>query len=130
MATTGTFGLSRIGQIGVVIDDLERATAFYRDTLGLPYLFDVPGQMAFFDCDGVWLMLSLPEGETTVGTGSLLYFDVDDIGAAHETLASRGVEFDAVPHRIADMGSYELWMAFFRDPDANVLALRSRVAKG
>lgn len=130
MSTTETFGLTRIGQIGVVVEDLERSTAFYRDKLGMKLVFDVPGRMTFFDCDGTWLMLALPEGEQSAGPGaSILYFSVDDIERAHAALAGRGVEFESSPHRIADMGEYELWMAFFRDEESNLLALRSEVAK-
>ncbi|HEX7119892.1 MAG TPA: VOC family protein [Longimicrobiales bacterium] len=137
MDTADTFGLGRIGQIALVVDDLARAAAFYRDVLGLRFLFDVPGQMAFFDCDGVWLMLGLPEGgggrepgrAQREHPGSVLYFDVGDIGEAHGVLEGRGVEFLAAPHRVADLGTHELWMAFFRDPDGHTLALRSRVEK-
>lgn len=122
--------LSAIGQIAIPVEDVERATAFYRDSLGLPFLFDVPGQMSFFDCGGVRLMLSLPEGEGAEGAGSILYFRVEDIEAAHETLSARGVEFIRPPHRIAEMGTHDLWMAFFRDGEKSTLALMSEVAKG
>lgn len=128
MGSEGAFGLSRIRQIAQVVHDLPAAVAFYRDTLGMKFLFDVPGQLAFFDCAGVWLMLSPPEQDFD-HLGSVLYFEVDDIEAAHRTLHGRGVEFIDAPHRIADMGSYELWMAFFRDLDRNPLALRSEVRK-
>lgn len=127
--TDETFSLSRIGQIAVVVHDLERSTAFYRDTLGLPVAYEVPGRMSFFDCDGTWLMLSLPEGEGQDHPASVLYFDVDDIGRAHRILAGRSVDFVQPPHKIADVGDRELWMAFFKDADWNLLALRSWVAK-
>jgi catechol 2,3-dioxygenase-like lactoylglutathione lyase family enzyme len=121
-------GLSRIRQIAQVVHDLPAAIAFYRDQLGMKFLFEVPGQLAFFDCGGIWLMLSPPEKEFD-HPGSVLYFEVDDIGAAHRALSERGVEFIDAPHKIADMGSYELWMSFFRDLDRNPLALRSEVKK-
>jgi catechol 2,3-dioxygenase-like lactoylglutathione lyase family enzyme len=125
---TATFGLSRIRQIALVVRDLPAAIAFYRDKLGMKFLFEVPGQLAFFDCAGVWLMLSPPEGEFDQ-VGSFIYFEVDDIEAAHRTLSERGVEFIDAPHKIADMGTYELWMTFFRDLDRNPLALRSEIRK-
>lgn len=121
-------GLSRIRQIALVTRDLPRAVAFYRDRLGMQFLFEVPGPLAFFDCDGIWLMLTPPEGQFD-GTGSVLYFEVDDIGDAYRTLKERGVEFIDEPHIIADMGTYDLWMCFFRDPDRNPLALRCEVRK-
>ncbi|HUH12114.1 MAG TPA: VOC family protein [Longimicrobiales bacterium] len=123
------FGLHRIGQIAQVVHDVERARAFYRGQLGMRLVHEVPERMAFFDCDGTWLMLSLPEGEGQDHPGSVLYFDVEDMDAAYGILGERGVPFLRAPARIADMGDHELWMAFFEDPDANMLALRARVPK-
>jgi catechol 2,3-dioxygenase-like lactoylglutathione lyase family enzyme len=128
MAGEATFGLSRIRQIALVVHDLPAATVFYRDTLGMKFLFEVPGQLAFFDCSGIWIMLSPPEGEFSQ-SGSFIYFEVEDIHAAHRTLTERGVDFIDAPHRIADMGTYELWMSFFRDLDRNPLALRAEIKK-
>ena len=128
MGSETTFGLSKIRQIALVTHDLKAATQFYRDALGMKFLFEVPGQLAFFDLSGIWLMLSPPEKDFDQA-GSVLYFEVDDIQAAHRTLVDRGVTFIGEPHRIADMGTYELWMAFFRDLDRNPLALRSEVKK-
>src|SRR5437867_1491688 len=126
MTTVSTFqGLSRIGQIAVVVHDLARATAFYRDTLGMRFLFDAPPQMAFFDCGGIRVMLSLPEGAEFDHPGSIIYYTVDDIQAAAAVLESRGVAFDGPPHVVARLPHADLWMAFFRDPDRNVLAMMS-----
>ena len=97
--------LARIGQIAITVSDIERAVAFYRDTLGLRPLFEVPG-MAFFNCGGIRLML-----------------------AASRTLESRGVRFDRLPHLVARMPDHDLWMAFFCDPDRNPLALMSEVKR-
>lgn len=120
-----SFGLSSIGQIAITITNLDRAVAFYRDTLGLKLLFQVPG-MAFFDCAGIRLMLSGSEnpGEQY---SSILYFRVADIQSAAKTLESRGAPFDQLPHLVAHMPDHDLWMAFFRDPDCNLLALMSEI---
>jgi len=124
----GTFsGLSRIGQIAVVVHELPRAVAFYRDTLGMRFLFDAPPKMAFFDCSGIRLMLSLPETAEFDHPGSILYYSVEDIHAAAAALESRGVAFDTPPHVVARLPHADLWMAFFRDPDRNVLAMMSEV---
>ena len=112
----------------MVVHDLPAAIAFYRDRLGMTFLFEVPGQLAFFDCQGIWLMLSPPEKDFD-HPGSVLYFEVDDIEAAHRTLVEQGVQFMDAPHLIADMGTYELWMTFFRDPDRNPIALRCEKKK-
>jgi methylmalonyl-CoA/ethylmalonyl-CoA epimerase len=125
---TPTLSLSRIGQIAIVVKDVEQATAFYRDTLGMRFLFAFPG-LAFFDCDGVRIMLSKPESKEFDHPSSVLYFRVADITAAHETLRSRNVDFIDEPHIVARMPDHDLWMAFFRDPDANIFALMAEVAK-
>jgi methylmalonyl-CoA/ethylmalonyl-CoA epimerase len=128
MTVTREFTITGIGQIAVPVHDLERAVGFYRDTLGLPLLFQVP-KMAFFDCDGVRLMLSIPDAPEFDHPASIIYYRVADIAGAHGVLSERGLHFEAAPHRVADLGTHELWMAFLRDPDGNVLALMSEVGK-
>jgi methylmalonyl-CoA/ethylmalonyl-CoA epimerase len=104
--------------------DVERAVRFYRDTLGLPFLFAAPPSLAFFDCNGVRLMLSAPEPGFD-HPGSVLYFAVDDIAAMHDTLRSRGVVFRTAPHKIATLADREVWLADFQDSEGNTLALMS-----
>lgn len=118
--------LGPLGQVSMNVSDIERSVAFYRDVLGLPYLFTA-GQLAFFDCDGVRLFLdALPEVQGRAS--SVLYFSVPAIDAAYRDLAARGVKFTGAPHLIhKDARGVELWMAFFEDPDANVLAVMSEV---
>src|SRR2546426_581348 len=120
-----TLGLSRIGQIAITVTDIDRAVLFYRDTLGLRLLFQVPN-MAFFDCGGIRLMLGQSEKSGEIFS-SVIYYKVDEIQPAFEILSSRGVQFEAQPHLIAKMPDHELWMAFFRDPDRNQLALMCEV---
>jgi methylmalonyl-CoA/ethylmalonyl-CoA epimerase len=126
--TTATMGvgISRVGQIAINVHDLERATAFYRDALGLPLLFTTGG-MAFFDCGGVRLMLTRPEKPEFDHPSSVLYFNVPDIKRAHRAIEEQGVEFEGAPHLIARMPDHDLWMAFFRDSEQNLLALMSEV---
>lgn len=112
---------SRIGQIAIVCRDVARATTFYRDTLGLRFLFSAPPGLAFFDCGGVRLMLSAAEGEAS-GT-SVLYYFVSDIQARQRELSAKGVRFVGEPHMIARMPDHELWLAEFRDSEDNVMAL-------
>ena len=122
-ATTSALGLSAIGQIAMNATDIPRAVAFYRDTLGMRLLFEAPPKMAFFDCAGVRLMLSLPETPEYDHPGSVLYFRVDDIDQAYAQLKERGVTFQDKPHLIARMPDHELWMTFFKDSEGNTLAL-------
>lgn len=124
--TSTAFGLGKLGQISMRATDVPRATAFYRDTLGVPFLFEVPG-LAFFDLGGVRLMLGTAERPEHDHPGSILYFHVPDIGAAHLELTARGVAFDRPPHLIAKMPDHDLWMAFFQDSEGNQLALMSEV---
>lgn len=123
MTAPPAFGLGPIGQVAMNAHDIPRAVRFYRDALGIPLLFEVPPKMAFFNCGGVRLMLSLPERAEYDHPGSILYFRVDDIGRAHAALRERGVTFAADPHLIARMPDHELWMAFFHDTEGNALAL-------
>jgi predicted enzyme related to lactoylglutathione lyase len=129
MAGTNDFGLSTIAQIAVTAHDLERAAGFYRDKLGMKHLFTVPPNLAFFDCAGIRLMLSLPAKPEFDHPSSIIYFNVEDIQAAFATLSERGVKFEEPPAFVANMGTYDLWMAAFRDSENNLLALMSNVAK-
>ena len=128
MTATG-IGISRIGQIAINAHDVERASAFYADVLGLKLLFKVPPGLAFFDCGGVRLMLSRPEKPEFDHPSSILYFAVPDIQAAHDTMKEKGVRFEDEPHVIARMPDHDLWMVFFRDSEANLMGLMSEVAK-
>lgn len=121
---TAVPGLSRIHQISMRTHDVERAVRFYRDTLGLPFLFAAPPRLAFFDCNGVRLMLSTPEPGFD-HPGSVLYFAVEDIRHMHEALRSRGVAFRTEPHKIATLADREVWLAEFEDSEGNTLALMS-----
>ncbi|HXG90567.1 MAG TPA: VOC family protein [Vicinamibacterales bacterium] len=116
--------LGPLGQISMNVKDIERATAFYADTLNVKLLFRA-GHMSFFDCGGVRLMLSPPETPEYDHPGSVLYFKVPDIAAAHQELVSKGVAFIGEPHLIARMPDHELWMGFFKDTEGNTLALMS-----
>lgn len=124
---SGATSITGLGQVAVNIRDLDRAVAFYRDTLGLPLLFTVPPKMAFFACGGARLMLALPESPEFDHRSSILYFTVADIRAAATELERRGLIFESPAHLVAKMPDHDLWMAFFRDTEDNVLALMSEV---
>ena len=130
MTLSPDFGLSTIEQIAVNAQDIDRAVAFYRDKLGMKLLFSVPPSLAFFDCDGIRLMLSLPPKPEFDHESSIIYFKVEDIQGAYATLTERGVQFEEAPIFVADMGTYDLWLASFRDSENNLLALMAHVPKG
>jgi len=117
--------LAKIGQIAVPVSDLDAAVAFYRDTLGIPFLFQFPG-LAFFDCAGVRLLLETA-AEATPKRSSIIYYQVPEIQAAYQQLNAAGVEFIEAPNLVAKMSDHDLWMAFFQDPDQNVLALMCEI---
>jgi predicted enzyme related to lactoylglutathione lyase len=114
--------LGRIQQIALVQHDVARAVPFYRDGLGLPLQFEVAG-MAFFDAGGVRLMLTKPSAAEFDHRNSVLYFEVADCGAAYAALKSRGVSFDDEPHLVGRTATFEVWMAFCRDPEGNPIAI-------
>lgn len=124
---TSEFALSHIGQIAVPVSDVDRAIAFYRDVLGMRFLFKAPPGLGFFDCGGVRLLLDEPAKAQPENYSSIIYYKVPDIQAAHQALTARGVVFSDAPHLVARMPDHELWMAFFRDPDENILALMSEI---
>lgn len=124
------FGLSAIGQIAVNVHDLDRAVAFYRDQLGMKFLFHAPPNLAFFSCGDVRIMLDVAQDKEFDHPASILYYRVGDVDEAYRVLSSRGVKFMGEPHVIHRTETYELWMAFFRDPDENLLALMAEVSIG
>jgi methylmalonyl-CoA/ethylmalonyl-CoA epimerase len=117
------FGLNQIGQIAIPVTDLERAVTFYRDVLGMRFLFQAPPGLAFFDCGGVRLLLDEPAKEQSNQYASIIYYKVEDLPSAYETLKIRGVVFEQAPELVAKMPDHELWMAFLKDPDGNMLGL-------
>ncbi len=124
---TAGIGISRIGQIAINAHDVERACGFYQDMLGLKLLFKAGPGLAFFDCGGVRLMLTRPEKPEFDHPGSVLYFAVPDIQAAHAAMKDKGVRFEDEPHVIARMPDHDLWMVFFRDTEGNLMGLMSEV---
>ena len=119
-----------IGQLLVPVDDFERGVAFYRDILGLTFLFAAPPQMAFFMCGTVRLLVGvMPPGQTPQ-RGSAIYFNVKDIHGVFSSLKDEGVQFTAPPHVVNRTPKSELWLAEFADPDGNQLSLMSEVASG
>ena len=112
-----------IGQLLIPVSDLDRAVAFYRDTLGLRLLFTAPPQMSFFQAGDVRLLIGVPEGDGAGSRSAMIYLKVADIRAVAATLESRGVTFANAPHVVHRTPTSELWLAEFRDPDGNPLCL-------
>lgn len=110
----------RIGQIALTVTNLARSIDFYKNTLGMRFLFET-GHLAFFLCGDIRLMISTGEGKP--GGGTIIYFKVQDIHGVYERLRARGVEFVDTPHLIAKMPDHDLWMVFLKDPDGNVLGV-------
>jgi catechol 2,3-dioxygenase-like lactoylglutathione lyase family enzyme len=117
--------IENLGQIALTVRDVDRSVAFYRDALGLRFLFAPAPNLAFLMIGDVRLMLSAPEGDFTPGSSTVLYLRVVDIDAEHAALSARGVAFIDAPHLVARMPDHDLWMCFFRDPDGHTLALMS-----
>jgi predicted enzyme related to lactoylglutathione lyase len=125
MSTTPA--LAEIGQIAIVVGDVSQATAFYRDVLGLKFLFGAGPNLAFFAAGPVRLMLTTPQGHGEVGKNSIIYFQVGDLKAVHAAVIARGAKNERGPALTAKMPDHELWIAFVRDPDGNLIGLMSEV---
>ncbi len=118
--------LKEIGQIAIIVKDLDRSIRFYRDVLGMAFLFQVPG-MAFFQCGSVRLMLGPPEREEFDHPASIIYYRVADIQSVTKILEAQEVVIEGPPRLVHKTDTNELWLAFFRDPDGNPLALMDEV---
>jgi methylmalonyl-CoA/ethylmalonyl-CoA epimerase len=127
--TEAGIGITGLGQIAINAKDVERATAFYQDVLGLKLLFKAPPGLAFFECGGVRLMLNHAEKPEFDHLSSVLYFAVPDIQSAYAKLKESAVSFVDEPHLLAKMPTHDLWMTFFRDSEGNLAALMSEVAR-
>lgn len=121
---------AKVAQLLIPVDDFDKGVAFYRDVLGIPFLFSAPPQMAFFNCSGVRLLVGVHPPGQQAQRGSTIYFHVPDIAAVFATLQREGVPFNAKPHVVHRTSNSELWLAEFSDPDGNRLALMSEVANG
>lgn len=119
--------ISEIGQIAIVVSDVAKSTAFYRDVLGLKFLFGAGPNLAFLQAGSVRIMLSTPQGHGEAGKNSILYFKVDDITTVHAAIVARGAKSERAPALTAKMPDHELWIGFVRDPDDNLVGLMSEV---
>jgi methylmalonyl-CoA/ethylmalonyl-CoA epimerase len=127
MSVHADLSAATVGQLLIPVTNLDQATAFYRDTLRIPFLFTAPPQMSFFQTGNVRLLVGVREDGATDARGSMIYFRVEDIHAVHSGLVSHGVQFGSAPHLVHRAATYELWLADFTDPDGNPLALMSEV---
>ena len=129
MASESNLSDAKIGQLMIPVENFEKGLAFYRETLGLKFLFAAPPQMAFFDCGGVRIMLGVADKPELDHPASIVYYKVDDIEKVAEVFKARGVEFILDPRLVAPMPTYDLWLADFKDSEGNILALMSEVPK-
>jgi methylmalonyl-CoA/ethylmalonyl-CoA epimerase len=129
MSDSAPVELKEIIQIAITVSDLPRAKSFYKDTLGMRFLFDA-GTMAFLQCGSVRLLLGTPEpGKPISNGGTILYFKVDDIESLHVRLVASGVGELQPPHLVAKMPDHDLWLSIVSDPDGNPIGLMSEVAR-
>ena len=126
---TEGLGIEGIAQVAITVKDMDRAIAFYRDVLGLPFLFTAPPGLAFFQCDKTRIMLANDEASGGLSSCVLLYFRVPDVRATAATLATRGVPLDSEPRIIAALAHDDVWLAFVKDPDGNLVGLMSELPR-
>ena len=124
---SSNLNIESIGQIAIAVSDIDRAVAFYRDTLGLELLFQAPPGLAFFNCGGIRLMLTTLQGAENDHRTSVIYYKVGDIQTSAENLKNKAIQFVQEPQLTARLQDHELWMAFIRDPDANLIGIMAEV---
>ena len=127
MSSSGTPPSPALGQVAIAVADVGKAVAFYRDILGLTFLFSPNENLAFLQAGEVRLMLSTPQGYGESGKNSTLYFKVTDIGATHASMVAQGATDERVPALVAPMPDHDLWMGFLRDPEGNLVGLMEEV---
>lgn len=127
MSNTNNRQIEAIGQIAIAVTDIEKARTFYRDTLGLEHLFDAPPELAFFNCGGTRLMLTIQNGADADHHTSAIYYRVTDITAATAKLKAKNVTFEQEPQLVAKMPDHDLWMGFLRDPDQNLIGIMAEL---
>lgn len=115
--------VSDIGQIALTVSDVAKARTFYRDVLGLTFLFDAGPDLTFFTAGSVRILITKPEGNGVVGKNSVLYFRTAAVDTAYKTIVDRGAKAERPPHLVVKMPDHELWMGFVRDPDGNLIGL-------
>jgi predicted enzyme related to lactoylglutathione lyase len=113
--------------INIFVSDLDRAVAFYRDTMGLPFQFTAPehGYAAFL-AGSIRLGIATPgeERPELIGRQTGIGLEVADVEAEHARLTRAGVKFTMPPTR-------QPWgtvMAMFADPDGNIFYLNQATA--
>ncbi|HEY9030587.1 MAG TPA: VOC family protein [Kangiella sp.] len=121
--------VSSIKQIAITVSDVEKALVFYRDILGLGFLFSAGPNLAFLNADGVRIMLSTPQGAGAVGANSILYFNAKDIEKAYKEFVEKGAKVEREPQLAANMPDHDLWTGFLRDPDDNLVGLMEEKPK-
>ena len=112
-----------VGQIAITVSDVAKVLPFYRDILGLRFLFSPSPELAFLMAGEARLMLSTSQGHTAIGANSILYFKVSEVEATQADMVSRGAALERAPQLTARMPDHELWIGFLRDPDGNLVGL-------
>jgi methylmalonyl-CoA/ethylmalonyl-CoA epimerase len=115
--------VGKIGQVAITVSDVGSAVAYYRDVLGLKFLFSPGPNLAFLSDSSIRIMLSTPQGSGAVGANSILYFQVTDIEATYDAIIARGSASERPPQFVAKMPDHDLWIGFLRDPDGNLVGL-------
>ena len=105
--------IGKLSMIMLIVKDMDRSVAFYRDVVGLAVQMHTPFWSSL-DAGNIILGLH-PESEhskVAPGTGCTFGFEVADIHQTAAELRSKGVKFALEPKR-EDFG----WLAVFVDPD-------------
>lgn len=124
-----TAGAGRLAQVALPVRDLARATTFYRDVLGLPFLFEAPPGLSFFQAGDVRLMLTVGDADAEASASPLLYYETADLDAAWAALAAAEAECVSPPHRVAQLERHDLWMCFARDSEGTLFGLMREVPR-
>lgn len=115
--------ISELGQLAVTVENVDKSLEFYRDILGLKFLFSPSENLVFLQCGPTRIMLSTPQGAGEVGKNSIPYFTVSEIEKFYEQAITRGAVKEREPQFAAQMPDHELWIGFLKDPDGNLVGI-------
>ena len=121
--------LSDIGQISITVNDVNKVLPFYRDILGLRFLFSPGPELAFLAAGKIRIMITTPQGAGEAGANSVLYFKVNDIEAIHAAIIANGAVNERSPQLAAKLPDHDLWLGFVRDPESNLIGLMEEKVK-
>lgn len=115
--------ITELGQLAITVENVKRSLEFYRDILGLDFIFSPSENLAFLRCGATRIMLATPQGAGEIGKNSIPYFKLSNIEEFYKTAVANGARQEREPQLAVQMPDHELWIGFLKDPDENLIGI-------